>query len=357
MTYTKEDKKRYLILQCRYYKGESEPPKTLPEGYALMWDYESRWVDWTLNEDKMVNHFENDIRDLHLETKEGDKTPLTLKALLCNRYLHWGGGYAPLEEELKNFEKWYVDFYQMWKTNREHRADKRKPGLVAKCRYYQGEKENPWNDCRDGILLWRAHFWDWERVWVDGMSNSYNFKPPFDPHDMCNIPKDLHVKYNIPRTLLNYILAVHIGNLSHNAYTVISGTAMERFIQDFYLKYTPLNGECEKYFGFYYGGEIEFEKGTSQGLFAYIEQMFHENSEKHLSFIEPWIEDARHLKATLQPEECKFCDIQKIPIQRLAVAIYIEAMVGKWCPYENLEEIDIEYIRGVQDLSKNFYQI
>lgn len=116
MENSKEDKKKYLILQCRYYKGETEPPRSLPEGYALMWDYEMRWVDWNLNQNQMLIHFDEDIRTLRLETKEGDKTPLTLKALLCNRFLHWGG-YKPLDEELNDFEKWYIDFYQKYPTN------------------------------------------------------------------------------------------------------------------------------------------------------------------------------------------------------------------------------------------------
>lgn len=167
MTYTKEDKRRWLILQCRYFKGEAEPPQSLPEGYALMWDYEMRWVQLNLENDEMLKHFDEDIKALMLETKPGDQTPLTLKALLCNRYLHWGG-YAPLEEELKNFEEWYVNHYQLWKTNREHRADKRRPKLISRCRYYNGEDCCPYTKS-DNILMWQ-----WEKEWVEALAYSYS---------------------------------------------------------------------------------------------------------------------------------------------------------------------------------------
>ena len=173
MAYTKEDKRRWLILQCRYYKGEPTPPSTLPEGYALMWDYEMRWVQWTLEEDDMIENFKNVIRRFHLETKEGDKSPLILKALLCNRYLKWSSEYTPLKEALKNFEKWYVDFYQLWKTNREHRADKRRPDLIIKCRYYRGEDSCPYKKTSE------IQVWKWEKEWVEAIADSYSNRDRF----------------------------------------------------------------------------------------------------------------------------------------------------------------------------------
>ena len=107
---------------CRYYNGESEPPRSLPEGCALMWDYEWRWMQWSLKKDPMMEQFQRMIEEFHLENKDGDKTPLTLKALLLNRYLHWGGVYAPIEEALRHFEKWYMDHYLIRLTNEERKA-------------------------------------------------------------------------------------------------------------------------------------------------------------------------------------------------------------------------------------------
>ncbi len=114
--------RQYLMSQCRYYNGESEPPRSLPDGCALMWDYEWHWVLWSLKGDSMMEHFQRMIEEFHLESKDGDKTPLTLKALLLSRYLHWGGDYAPMEKALKNFERWYEEHYLIWPTNEERKT-------------------------------------------------------------------------------------------------------------------------------------------------------------------------------------------------------------------------------------------
>ena len=115
-------RRQYLLSQCRYYNGESEPPRSLPEGCALMWDYEWHWVLWSLKNDPMMEQFQRKIEEFHLENKEGDDTPLTMKALLLNRYLHWYGAYASIEETLKHFEKWYESHYLIWSTNDERKA-------------------------------------------------------------------------------------------------------------------------------------------------------------------------------------------------------------------------------------------
>lgn len=115
-------RRQYLLSQCRYYNGKSEPPRSLPEGCALMWNYEWHWVLWSLKNDPMMEQFQRMIEEFHLENKEGDDTPLTMKALLLNRYLHWYGAYASIEETLKHFEKWYESHYLIWSTNDERKA-------------------------------------------------------------------------------------------------------------------------------------------------------------------------------------------------------------------------------------------
>ena len=114
--------RQFLQSQCRYYNGESEPPRSLPEGCDLMWGYERNWVLWSLKNDPVMEQFQRMIEEFHLENKDGDKTPLTMKALLLNRYLHWAGAYAPIEEALKHFEKWYMDHYLVRLTNEERKA-------------------------------------------------------------------------------------------------------------------------------------------------------------------------------------------------------------------------------------------
>ena len=69
-----------------------------------------------------MDEFQRMIEEFHLESKDGENTPLTMKALLLNRYLHWGGDYAPIDVALKAFEKWYEEHYLIWPTNEERKA-------------------------------------------------------------------------------------------------------------------------------------------------------------------------------------------------------------------------------------------
>lgn len=168
--YSKEDKRKYLILQCRYYKGEAKQPNPKNEAlknFHIFWGCERMWVDCSLNNEKEIQSFQKEATELKLKSLSGDQTPLTLKALLCNRYLHWLGGYKKLEEELKDFEIWYAKEYQQWKTNREQRAEKRRPELIVKCRFYHGEESCPFEN-------WTSSFsWNCEKEWVDSLSLSW----------------------------------------------------------------------------------------------------------------------------------------------------------------------------------------
>lgn len=238
--YSKEDRRKHLILQCRYYNGESEPPKTLPKGYPLMWNYEKHWVEWSLNNDtKMQKMHEAEIHEFHLESRNGDKTPLVLKALLCNRYFHWCGGYSSFEVELENFEKWYSDFYQKWKTNRERRADKRRPGLIEKCKYYHGEDINPWcSNEVEGIAHQRKLYWDLEKQWVDELSMSFN--SPLANHDLLkklNL-EDYFKSEGIALSLINHILEWH-NQVEENSNSSFDHDKAINIYKEVYLEYSP----------------------------------------------------------------------------------------------------------------------
>ena len=53
--------RQFLQSQCRYYNGESEPPRSLPEGCDLMWGYERNWVLWSLKNGPMMEQFQRMI--------------------------------------------------------------------------------------------------------------------------------------------------------------------------------------------------------------------------------------------------------------------------------------------------------
>lgn len=204
--YTKEDKRRWLILQCRYYNGEAKAPTPTSENNtALLWDYEMRWVLWNLEDTDDIKMFERDAKIYNLEIAEGDKTPLTMKALLFNRYMHWTGGYKPIEDDIECFEGGFYANYLSKKTNRERRADKRREQLVPQCRLYRGEACNPYMHSKN------EEIWCWEKEWVEALSDSYSHRERFFKEFMATGPfhnyslsqwKDLAHSYNMPATLL-----------------------------------------------------------------------------------------------------------------------------------------------------------
>ena len=93
-----------LLEQCFYYKGEEINPFENHRG--MLWNYESCWVRFNLDK---TDYDQED--DLHWYKQWGlsdlcpnDGVPMTMKALLLNRYLHWGGGH----ETPESFRRWYV---------------------------------------------------------------------------------------------------------------------------------------------------------------------------------------------------------------------------------------------------------
>lgn len=114
---SKEDKRKQLILQCRYYRGEANEPKSLLHSDALYWEYESVWVRDMLKGGKLSKSYQEEAEFTRLETKKGDSTPLSLKALLFNRYMYWSSySLASFDDLKKGFESWYVHSYQKCDT-------------------------------------------------------------------------------------------------------------------------------------------------------------------------------------------------------------------------------------------------
>lgn len=97
-----------LIKFCKYYKGEKECPYTNDSPEDSMkrhfWNYESYWVD---SDDKIRSENVGLLRAYGLEDfNANDGTPISLKALLLNRWGHWEGLY-----DIEGFKKWYLADY------------------------------------------------------------------------------------------------------------------------------------------------------------------------------------------------------------------------------------------------------
>lgn len=97
------EKKDFLPF-CRYYKGEKECPKGMAMSF---WNYERAWVDLSVDkEDNALGNMLDEYIAYGLgEFEQMDNTPVTLKALLFNRYSHWMGC------NTDGFKKWYKKEY------------------------------------------------------------------------------------------------------------------------------------------------------------------------------------------------------------------------------------------------------
>lgn len=91
------------IHYCRYYKGEEECPQGIK---ASFWMYEKLWVDWFIKKDNYLTEATREYLAHNLaEFQNTDDTPISLKAILFNRYSHWLGC------DVKGFKKWYTEEY------------------------------------------------------------------------------------------------------------------------------------------------------------------------------------------------------------------------------------------------------
>lgn len=97
-----------LFQFTHYYKGEPECPNSCK--HPIFCYYEQIWVE---NEDERADDHPRMIeykRNVLPFYNEEDGIPLTLKALLYNRYMHWSGGYA-LEDEVRGFKDFLQENY------------------------------------------------------------------------------------------------------------------------------------------------------------------------------------------------------------------------------------------------------
>lgn len=104
-------KNEQLLNACRYYKGESSNPFT-KGNKATFWEYEEKWIELTASNSAILANAIDEYIGAGLSDFEiGDDTPLSLKAMLFNRYCHWLGGYG-LFEDAKNFREFYLKKYK-----------------------------------------------------------------------------------------------------------------------------------------------------------------------------------------------------------------------------------------------------
>ena len=124
----------WLLDYCGFYKGEDENPfqKTLKDSRfpgtplsndeaqkadvsSMFWYYEECWVKFTINWECGFSYCNQYLRDGLEDFLKDNGTPISLKALLHNRFFHWSGGYDTVED----FKKWYMETYEKYR-DRSH---------------------------------------------------------------------------------------------------------------------------------------------------------------------------------------------------------------------------------------------
>ena len=94
---------QHLLKHCRYYKGEKDCPESIEKaGKGSFWFYESVWVkrDGGKYEDEDYTKYGL------IDFATTDSTPLSLKKILFNRFMHWSD-YGNAQQ----FKEWYFKQY------------------------------------------------------------------------------------------------------------------------------------------------------------------------------------------------------------------------------------------------------
>lgn len=136
-----------LLHHCRYYKGERKCP--FQGTKEMLWGWEKAWIKMIQSEDEKDSEFLSKALEDYIlaglsDFEKYDDIPLTLKAILYNRFDHWNGG--------GGFKLFYLRYY-----NEDIMVSEQ--SFVRLCRYYRGE-----DDCPQGVS---KLLWGYEKSWVE----------------------------------------------------------------------------------------------------------------------------------------------------------------------------------------------
>ncbi len=91
-----------LLPFCRFYE-----PGRPQDKQNLMGFYEFKWMQFMISDKAYISHIVSDYISYNLETFNlSDGVPISLKALLFNRYTHWQTYWTA-----EGFKEWYLETY------------------------------------------------------------------------------------------------------------------------------------------------------------------------------------------------------------------------------------------------------
>lgn len=99
-----------LLKFCKYYKGEENDPfEGSDQNKSMLWFYERAWVHEMSNDSKDLSIYIEEYIRHGLRTFElFNNIPLTLKALLFNRFART---FQSMAEAVEPFKTFYIEYY------------------------------------------------------------------------------------------------------------------------------------------------------------------------------------------------------------------------------------------------------
>lgn len=164
------------IRYCKFYKGEDKNPvddiESAKPNSGILRFYEEKWVEMCLKQEDILAEYEGDYNIVGSHFMEVDERPISLKALLFNRYAKTA--WTRLDA-VEPFMEFYIEYY----------ADDGVRERLQQCRYYKGEKECPEvlfdTACRASL------FWVVEKYYTEGLFDE-NEKETLDFYFDCGLP-------------------------------------------------------------------------------------------------------------------------------------------------------------------------
>ena len=106
-----DDREKIMEL-CKYYKGEKENPYKEEQNKACLWSYERAWLlEFTKPQSRLLMSYLSQYTAVGLTCfSTDDNVPITLKALLFNRYARTQySNYEAVESFKRFYNKYYLD--------------------------------------------------------------------------------------------------------------------------------------------------------------------------------------------------------------------------------------------------------
>lgn len=384
----KKNIEKSLRWDCRYYNGEKlnpyeeelkkhrvdnrhlPPPACMHDEYDIpsdeveklqvastCFDYERGWVNRRLKNDYEFHVDEEYLMDIGADFEKADATPIDLKSIIYNRYVHWCLGDYVDDKGIQGFKKWYRERYACRPTWRQVRQNERGKKLLDKCLYYKGEKDNPWEYCYTDLLRKRKIYWYIERSWYNLLVFSYK-------NALSTKIKEMHLleyfnAQNCPVSLIECVISYDMIIAKRDGKKYGAVEMLQSF--ESYKECVPLGDGPERYFSFFKGEAENPYKHNLEGhnnLLWMQESIVYGNLQTHPSFLKGF--ELCDKKLDESNAEYYGVDVwmfdTKYPAEQRSIWEFVATNYLTWVPMggNELDEICEKFIGFRYDKNKSF---